>query len=210
MDNNELDWVLQNEEPKKVEEQPTSNRRKTECKVRINKDIYRRAYSETQLLDAVGYNFKDGECYNCITGGDVDGMSYLRVVLRQQDIDHVLVSTWVMASDDILAIEEYLEAGRIKKLDLYLGEIFPSSYVYEYMKLKEIFKKYKCGRLVVFKNHSKIFAGTGPKFDFGIQTSANINYNPRTENGSITIGTDIYQFYKEYFDGIRSIVKEDV
>jgi len=38
--------------------------------------------------------------------------------------------------------------------------------------------------------HAKIFAGHGPKFYFGIQTSANINTNPRTENGCITIGRE--------------------
>ena len=74
----------------------------------------------------------------------------------------------------------------------------------EWKKLNEIFEKYKCGRIAVFKNHSKIFAGYGDKFHFGIQTSANINTNPRAENGSITIGKDIFDFYKEYFDGIVS------
>lgn len=69
--------------------------------------------------------------------------------------------------------------------------------------LKRIIPEYG-GRIAVFKNHSKIFAGIGKKFAFGIQTSANINTNPRTENGCITIGNDIFEFYKTYFDGIKS------
>lgn len=28
--------------------------------------------------------------------------------------------------------------------------------------------------------------------------------NPRTENGCITISNEIYKFYKDYFDGIKS------
>ena len=44
-------------------------------------------------------------------------------------------------------------------------------------------------------------------FYFGIQTSANINTNPRTEQGSITIDKGIFDFYKEYFDGIKSFEK---
>jgi len=47
-------------------------------------------------------------------------------------------------------------------------------------------------------------------FSFGIETSANINTNPRTENGCITINKEIYNFYKEYFDGIISFEKWDV
>lgn len=65
------------------------------------------------------------------------------------------------------------------------------------------------GRVAVFRNHAKIYAGYGPKFAFGIESSANINTNPRTENGCITIGREIYEFYKEYFDGIISFIKDE-
>lgn len=58
--------------------------------------------------------------------------------------------------------------------------------------------------LLPLKNHSKIYAGKGEKFAFGIQTSANVNTNPRTENGNIIITDEIYRFYKDYFDGIKS------
>ena len=44
-------------------------------------------------------------------------------------------------------------------------------------------------------------------FYFGIQTSANINTNPRTEQGSITVDKGLFEFYKDYFDGIRSFEK---
>lgn len=194
--------IIEKKEPIKA-----TKRRTTECIVRNDKNIYRRAFSETQLLDVLGFNFKDGESYHCITAGDVDSLSYLKCVLRQQDLDYCLFSTWCIAGDDILQFEEWLEKGKIKKLDAYVGEIFPNSYKFEYKKLKELFEKYKCGRIAVFKNHSKIYAGWGNKFHFGIETSANINTNPRTENGCITIGKEICVFYKDYFDGIKSFEK---
>jgi hypothetical protein len=191
-------------DPVDIEPIKREKRRSTECLQRSEKAIYKKAYSETQLLDAVGLELKDGYSYHCITAGDVDSLSYLKVVLRHQSLDYCLFSTWCMAADDILQFEEWLEAGKIKKLDAYLGEIFPGTYKMEWKKLNEIFEKYQCGRIAVFKNHSKIYAGIGEKFAFGIQTSANINTNPRTENGCITIGQDIFEFYKSYFDGIKS------
>jgi hypothetical protein len=181
-----------------------THRRNTECLIRSDRNIYRKAYSETQLLDVLGFDFKEGESYHCITAGDVDSLSYLKCVLRQQDLDYCLFSTWCMACDDVLQIEEWLESKKIIKLDAYVGEIFPGTYKMEWKKLNEIFEKYKCGRIAVFKNHSKIYAGIGKKFAFGIETSANINTNPRTENGCLTIGKEIYEFYKEYFDKIIS------
>ena len=168
------------EEESNLPKKSQTHRRNTECLIRETKTIYRRAFSETQLLDILGKEFQNGYSYHCITAGDVDSLSYLKCILRQQDLDYCLA---------------------------YLGEIFPNTYKHEWNKLKQIFEKYNCGRIAVFKNHSKIYAGYGNKFHFGIETSANINTNPRTENGCITIGKDIFDFYKQYFDGIISFEK---
>ena len=179
-------------------------RRTTECLELSTKHLYRRAFSETQLLDAVGMELKEGHSYHCLTGGDVDALSYLKVILRHQPLEYCLFSTWCMSAEDILMFESWLEKGLIKKLDAYVGEIFPNQYAIEHNMLKALFEKYKCGRIAVFKNHSKIFAGYGNKFHFGIETSANINTNPRTENGCITIDKGLYEFYRTFFDGIKS------
>ncbi len=192
---------------KESKEKKKSTRRQTICDVRTDTHLYRRAFSETSLMDVAGLDFKDGESYHFITAGDVDAISFLKLILRQQKLEYCLFSTWCMAAEDILQFEEWLKNGTIKKLDAYVGEIFPGSYIIEHAMLKTMFEKYNCGRIAIFKNHSKIFAGTGDKFSFGIETSANINTNPRTENGCITIGPGLYKFYRKYFDGIISFEK---
>ncbi len=58
--------------------------------------------------------------------------------------------------------------------------------------------------MCVFRNHAKIFAGTGSKFEFSVESSANINTNPRTENATISISNEMFHFYKDFFDGIKS------
>lgn len=192
--------------PEEKKEKIIAKQGRSTCLERQTKQIYRRAFSETNLLDLVS-EFKEGYSYNFITGGDVDALSYLKLILRHQKLDYCLLSTWCIAMEDIFQLEEFLEKGLIKKLDCYVGEIFPNSYKNEYKKLKEIMNKFS-GKIVVFKNHSKIFAGYGEKFHFGVQSSANINTNPRTENGCITISKDIFDFYFEYYNGIKSFEKE--
>ena len=108
-----------------------------------------------------------------------------------------------MAMDDVLQFEEWIQAGRIKRLDAYVGEIFPKSYSKEWVKLSAIIRRIG-GRVCVFRNHAKIFAGRGDKYAFAIESSANINTNPRTENTTVTIDEGLYEFYKAYFDGINS------
>ena len=207
MEENRLFDIMAVNEEEQLEETPLkARRRSTQCVELSTKYLYRRAFSEMSLLDACEkFDFKMGHSYHFITAGDVDALSFLKVVLRQQDLDYCLFSTWCMAAEDIYQLEEWLQDGKIKRLDAYVGEIFPNSYRIEYQMLKDIFERYEgAGRIAVFKNHSKIFAGYGPKFPFAIESSANINTNPRTENSCITLDQGLYEFYKEYFDGIKS------
>jgi len=193
-------WSDTEEKPdEKLDEKPKQKRSKNIK--RRHQNTYRRAFSETQLLDICDLPFQDGDSYHFITGGDVDGLSYLKIILRQQDLKYCLFSTWCMAAEDVYQIKDWLESGKIQKMDAYVGEIFPGTYRLEYALLKPIIEAHG-GRVAVFRNHAKIFAGYGDKFYFGAETSANINTNPRTENGCITIDRKLYEFYKEYFDGI--------
>lgn len=200
------------EEPKKGTTART-HRRTTVCTELSTRYQYRRAFSEVKLLEAMKYvKPEDGVSYNFITAGDVDSLSYLKVVLNWHSLDYVLCSTWCMAAEDILQLQEWHEAGKIKRLDMYLGEIFPGSYKIEWEMVKAFYSSHPdAGRAAVFRNHSKIYAGANyaEKFYFGIQTSANINTNPRTENGNITIDKGIFEFYKAYFDGIVSFEKDE-
>ena len=185
-----------------------SRRRTVECTELSQKYEYRRAFSEVSLLDAMHHQqLQENHTYNFIAGGDVDSLSYLKVVLDHTDLDYVLCSTWCMAAEDILQMQEWWKAGKIKHFDTYVGEIFPNQYRVEFRMLRDFYFEHpECGRYAVFRNHSKIYAGMNKEKDFyfGIQTSANINTNPRTEQGSIIIDKGIYDFYKEYFDGIIS------
>ena len=188
-----------------------AHRRTKECTELSQRFEYRRAFSEVKLLEAMQYvKLQDHTTYNFITAGDVDSLSYLKVVLNQHDLDYCLLSTWCMAAEDILQVRQWYEKGRIRKLDMYLGEIFPGSYKIEWQMVKKFYQEHpEAGRAAVFKNHSKIYAGCNydEGFYFGIQTSANINTNPRTEQGSITVDKGLFEFYKDYFDGIRSFEK---
>lgn len=185
-----------------------SHRRTTACTTFSKQYLYRRGFSEARLLEAMRLEqLQKGQCWHFITAGDVDSLSFLKVVLlNQPKLHYLLFSTWCMAAEDILQFGEWIDQGVIEKLDCYVGEIFPNQYRVEWRMLNELVERTKCGRVAVFRNHSKIYAGWGDKFHFAIECSANINTNPRTEQGSITIDEGLCLFYKDYFDGIKSFV----
>lgn len=180
---------------------------KSRCIKTNDKQFYKRFCSERELEEIVPWQFEQNSAYHVISGGDIDSLSFLKMVARQQKINYLVCSTWCMALQDVIEFERYLRLKVINRIDFYVGEIFKSSYSNEYKELCRISHEYG-GRVAMFKNHSKVFAGFGDKFDFAIESSANINTNPRTENTVITINSDLAYFYKDFFDGINSFGNE--
>lgn len=177
------------------------------CHIRRSADQFRRAWSESKLMEILPVTLTEGYSYHCISGGNIDSLSYLKHIVRLQPLDYLLFSTWCMADEDVEQFAEWVGSGRIARVDAYVGEIFPGSYTRQYRALKKVVSK--CGgRVCVFRNHAKIYAGCGPEWPFAVESSANINTNPRTENTTITIGADIFQFYKGFFDEIKSFSKD--
>ena len=59
-----------------------AHRRTKECTEISQRYEYRRAFSEVRMLEAMRYvKLQDGCTYNFITGGDVDSLTYLKIVL---------------------------------------------------------------------------------------------------------------------------------
>jgi hypothetical protein len=181
---------------------------KVKTKKSVNRHLYKRIASELALEEELDWHFEKGCSYHCISFGDIDSLSYLRFIVKQQKLKYVAISTWVMASADIEEMEKWFDKGLVKKMDFYVGEIFQGSYSAEFKKLKDLQKK-TGGRVAIFRNHSKVMVGFGERFDFVIESSANVNTNPRCEQTCITIDDGLALFYKGFFDEIKAFNKED-
>ena len=192
----------ENEEPGKPDEGKSVRVQRTK-----ERHFERRINSELALEQELPWHFEKGATYHCISFGDVDSLTYLRVIVKQQRIRYVLLSTWCMAITDAEEIKKWLDAGYIDRVDFYVGEIFSKQYAGVYQYIAENCLR-NGGRIAVFRNHSKVMAGFGEHFDFAIASSANINTNPRCENTTITVNTDVAAFYKEFFDGIKGFNRD--
>lgn len=169
----------------------------------INKHVMRRVLSELALEKELTWHFEQGVSYHCISFGDVDSLTYMRTIVKQQKIKYALVSTWCMASEDIAEIKGWLERGYIGRCDFYIGEIFKSSYYKQWEELTALCKKLG-GRVCMARNHSKIMVMLGERFDCVVESSANVNTNPRIENTVITVDSELARWYKNFFDGLIS------
>jgi hypothetical protein len=169
----------------------------------------RRATAEKRLAEILPARFEAGDSWHVLSHGDIDSLSYLRHALTGvTHFDHVLLSTWCIAKADLDEIASWIDAGKIDQFDLYAGEIFPSQYGDEYEQALAMAETYGC-RIVIAKNHSKITLAenVAEEYRLVVESSANVNTNPRIEQSAIHCSDELHAFYKEFFHGLRSIDK---
>lgn len=178
------------------------------CRQTGGRYVERRIKSELALEESLPWHFEKGTAYHCFSFGDVDALTYLRVIIKQQRVEYALLSTWCMAATDVDEITKWIRHGDLGRIDFYVGEIFQASYAPIYLMLSDLVKEFG-GRVAIFRNHSKVMAGFGERFDFVIEGSANVNTNPRAECAVITVDSALARFYKEeVFDNIQSFNKD--
>ena len=161
-----------------------------------------RLLSEAALDEVLPWHLEDGAAYHVLSCGDVDSLTYLRHIVKEQRLDLVVLATWCMATKDAEEMRAWLERGDVKRFEFYVGEIFKNGYRGCRDVLDQICEE--CGgRVARFRNHSKVILFFGEKYSGVIESSANVDTNPRTEQTCITVDRDLALFYKEYYDGIN-------
>lgn len=168
----------------------------------------RRTASEAKLRDVLPDVFEENDHWHVMSAGDVDAMSYAAHILRTRKAKFMLFSTWHLAKDDIEKMNEWLVNKQVTTCDAYIGEIFRGSYPTEYGALCSTIRAYD-GRVATFRNHSKVFCIDCGDEQFVIESSANLNTNPRCENTVITKSKELFEHHKHFFDEVRAFNKQD-
>ena len=175
-------------------------RRITDLTVVSAEDEMRRAYGVGELVKLMSDKPVPGKSYHIITGGAIDLICHLYWLLRHwPHMKKVLISAWAISGRDILFLEKLLKEGQIDRVELLVGDIFPTKYKMEWKKLMEIYDS--GGISAVYKStiHSKLLlmeADDGTKLV--IESSANCNMNPRVEQSCVTVSEKLYDFYFTY------------
>lgn len=93
-------------------------------------------------------------------------------------MEYVLISTWYMAIIGIKGVEKWLERKDTGHAGFRVDETFQSSYTDVYLYLKKVTGHFG-SRVRILRNHARATAGFGNAFDFVIESSVNVNIDPR-------------------------------
>ena len=166
----------------------------------------RRANCEKTLHEILPAKLEMGMSYHVISQGDVDSLSYLIHIVKQRTLDALLLSTWCMANPDLEWLRDQIENVRIGSIDFALGEIFPSQYPDEYEAVAQMERDGMC-TMKIARNHAKVMAGCheASGFYFVIESSANVNTNPRIEQTAIHFSRELFDHYVGFYAEIKTI-----
>lgn len=159
-----------------------------------------------EAINLAGGLPKENEVQNFFSAGMSDAGSFLKAVLEEWGtIDEATICTWTISKFNVLKLIEYLDSGKIKKLNFLIndGLLKTNSTKPIYAMLYSEFKKRGVNFSVV-NTHAKIqMYEVDGKF-VTISGSGNWSENPRIENYILIGGKQTYDFNVNYVKSLIS------
>ena len=160
------------------------------------------AHASDELGSLLPPAFDPGATYHVISNGDIDALSFAKHVLAGAAFDALILSSWAVAMPAIEYLQSQVNAGRLRRIDAYVGEIMPRDRPHLYAALCALVAA-TSGRVMVLRNHAKawMFLADDGRCTV-IETSANANYNKRIEQSVISAAPQVAATYKLFFDAL--------
>ena len=150
---------------------------------------------------------EDGECYKYISTGGFSAISFIRFVASQTVINHLLVTTLRVGKKELRELDRLYRIGDLDRCTIITSGLMKDdsklakSYGY-YDNLVKVCDKNKW-ELKSVKNHSKLLLMDTDNGKFVIETSSNLNENPKIEQFSFEKSDELFDFY---FDVINDVM----
>ena len=187
---------------KKKEKLERVHYRKTAVQEITVEDEFRRVNGQIQILNTYGMlKPEKGKSYHFISGGNVDLIAYVKwLLLHWKHIHRMFITCWSIGSADIALVKRWLDNGILDEADILVGDVFPSIHPKEWEKLVEMYNDRQIRNLYKDTIHSKlILLEISDDEHIVVESSANCNMNPRVEQSVVTVSSELYHFYDDYF-----------
>lgn len=141
-----------------------------------------------------------------LTGG-ISSISFVKWVSNYETIEFIAASTLRIGEKHFNYLAQLSRANKIKKAKFYVSTMMADidatrkGQKYNYAKRFQETASAHDWEVVITNNHSKIILMKTDKGNYYVlETSANLNENPKIEQFSFSNDKELYDYYSEFFD----------
>lgn len=176
--------------------------KKIVCTDRINYIIENGTAQLTSLIpDSIGaaeYRFISGK-------GGFSSINFIEWVAKKETIKNLCVSTLAVGKKEIKKLAEL----DIEKAIFIIGTIFGKRGLAESYNYYDVFRETcedKNWDIIETNNHSKIILMQTKNHYYVLETSSNLNENPKMEQFCFCDNKELYDFYNQFFIKLKEVI----
>lgn len=147
---------------------------------------------------------EEDEIYKFLSGGGFSSASFVRFVGKRAHIHRLTATTLRVGKKEIESLNALKVSGRLDEAQFLIGSFMRKdsaqglSYGY-YQIFKQICQRHGW-KFAVAQNHSKVLLFDTDQGKYVLETSSNLNENPKMEQFSFEKSDALYDFYFAVFD----------
>jgi hypothetical protein len=167
---------------------------------------------EKQAVERLMPTLPTDEIVRMISFGGFSSIGFIKRVADEVVIDRLTVSTLAVGAKQAEVLDVLARNGRIKDAEFFVGSVMEmdkrSKKTRKNIRDRAFTLKKICennGWNAVFcKNHSKVILMDTGKGQYVLETSSNLNENPKFEQFSFERNKTLYEFYDEFFNLLKT------
>lgn len=141
----------------------------------------------------------DDDCYKLISMGEFSSISLICLVAEKCIIHHLYCSTFRVGKKEIIMLNALHKKGRIGNVNfvLYAPLLGDKNGKDNTTRVIETICEKNKWSMEILKNHSKLFLFDTDRGKYVVETSSNLNENPKIEQFSFEKCEESFEFYKK-------------
>lgn len=175
-------------------------------KKRIKFNIARETKAIENLIDGLP---DDNTVYKIVSFGDFSSIGFVNYVAARTKITEMEASTLRVGKKHLKVLDVLHKRGRIGHVHFIVGSIMSSDSKtgkkYGYFDDLQAVCDSNGWDITVYSNHSKVLLFNTDCGKFVLETSSNLNENPKMEQFSFEKSAELYEMYKNIFEEVRSM-----
>lgn len=167
---------------------------------------------ELFLIENLTDKLPEEQVFKILLTGGFTSIGFVKFVAERTHIDVLTVSTLRVGKKQLEVLQELHRVGKLGKVNFIVGSIMKDdsslgkSYGY-YQMLLDMCERYGW-TVSVANNHSKVLLFDTRSGKYVIETSSNLNENPKMEQFSFEKNEELFDFYTKAFETLLSDCEE--